>query len=67
MSATRFLDSRIMPTQHLTISIGVSTFPVDAQNFREVIENADKYLYSAKRLGRNRICFSSEGKEVEIS
>ncbi len=65
MSKTRFLDSRIMPTQHITISIGVCTFPVDAQNFREVIENADKYLYSAKRLGRNRICFSSEEKEVE--
>ncbi len=67
MSKTRFLDSRIMPTQHITISIGVCTFPVDAQNFREVIENADKYLYSAKRLGRNRVCFSSEGKEVEVS
>ena len=62
MSKTRFLDSRIMPTQHLTISIGVCTFPVDAQNFREVIENADKHLYSAKRLGRDRICFSSDGE-----
>jgi len=67
MSKTRFLDSRIMPTQHLTISIGVCTFPVDAQNFQEVIENADKHLYSAKRLGRDRVCFSSEGKEVGIS
>ena len=67
MSETRFLDSRIMPTQHITISIGVCTFPVDARNFREVIENADKNLYSAKRLGRNKVCFSSEGKEVEFS
>jgi diguanylate cyclase (GGDEF)-like protein len=67
MSKTRFLDSRLMPTQHITISIGVCTFPVDAQNFQEVIENADKYLYAAKRLGKNRVCFSSEGKEVEVS
>jgi len=66
VSLTRFLDSKIMPTQHLTISIGACTFPVDAQNFQELIENADKYLYSAKRLGRDRICFSSEGKEIEI-
>jgi diguanylate cyclase (GGDEF)-like protein len=66
VSLTRFLDSKIMPTQQLTISIGACTFPVDAQNFQEVIENADKYLYSAKRLGRDRICFSNEGKEVEI-
>jgi diguanylate cyclase (GGDEF)-like protein len=67
ISVTRFLDSRIMPTQHLTISIGVSTFPVDAHNLREVVENADKSLYSAKRLGRDRIYFSSEGKELETS
>jgi diguanylate cyclase (GGDEF)-like protein len=67
VSLTRFMDSKFMSTQQLTISIGVCTFPVDAQNFREVIENADKYLYSAKRLGRNKVCFSSEGKEVEVS
>ena len=66
VSSVRFLDSKIMPTQHLTVSIGACTFPVDVQNSQEVIENADKHLYSAKRLGRDRICFSSEGKEVEI-
>ena len=63
MSITRFLDSRIMPTQHLTISIGVCAFPVDARDFQEIIENADKYLYSAKCSGRDRVCFSNEGKE----
>ena len=67
VSSTRFLDSKIMLTQHLTVSIGACTFPVDAQNFQEIIETADKHLYSAKRLGRNRVCFSSEGKEVEVS
>ena len=66
ISLTRFLDSGMMSSQHLTVSIGACTFPVDAQNFQEVIENADKNLYSAKGLGRDRICFSSEGKEVEI-
>jgi diguanylate cyclase (GGDEF)-like protein len=54
-----------MPTQQLTVSIGVCTFPVDVQNLLEIIENADKHLYSAKNLGRDRICFSSEEKEVE--
>jgi len=63
MSKTRFLDSRIMPTQQLTVSIGVCTFPVDAQNLQEVIENADKYLYSAKHSGRDKVCFSNEGEE----
>ena len=66
VSSTRFLDSKIMPVHHLTVSIGACTFPVDVQNPQEIIENVDKHLYSAKRLGRDRICFSSEGKEVEI-
>ena len=61
MSLTRFLDSKVMPTRHLTISIGVCTFPTDAQNFQELIEIADKHLYSAKRSGRDKVCFSNEG------
>lgn len=65
ISLTQFMDSKIMPTQHLTISIGVSTFPIDAQNFHEIIEHADKCLYSAKRLGRDRVC-SDEREKLEI-
>ncbi|MHA1879737.1 MAG: diguanylate cyclase [Candidatus Heimdallarchaeota archaeon] len=65
VSLTRFPDSGMMSSQQLTVSIGACTFPVDAQNLEEVIDNADKHLYSAKRLGRDRICFSSEMKEVE--
>ena len=60
-----FFLATFMPTHHLTVSIGACTFPVDVQNSQEIIENADKHLYSAKRLGRDRICFSSEVKEVE--
>ena len=65
VSLTRFLDSEMISSQHLTVSIGACTFPVDAQNFQEIIEESDTHLYSAKRLGRDRICFSSEVKEVE--
>ena len=65
VSLTRFMDSKFMPTQQLTISIGVCAFPVDAQNLEEVIKNADTHLYSAKHLGRDRICFSSGEEEVE--
>ena len=65
VSLTRFMGPGMMSSQHLTVSIGACIFPVDAQNFEEVIDNVDKHLYSAKRLGRDRICFSSEMKEVE--
>lgn len=38
-----------------TISIGVSEFPKDAQNFWQAIKYADVALYKAKERGRNRV------------
>lgn len=41
--------------QHITISIGVASYPTDAQDFRELLRHGDAALYEAKRLGRNRV------------
>ena len=38
----------------LTVSIGVATYPEDAQNNVELISRADQALYRAKEMGRNR-------------
>ncbi|CAM5766583.1 GGDEF domain-containing protein [Bosea minatitlanensis] len=38
-----------------TISIGVATFPSDAQTIRDLLAHADAHLYQAKRLGRDRV------------
>lgn len=38
-----------------TISIGVSTFPLDGRNTQELIEKADSALYQAKQAGRNKV------------
>lgn len=38
-----------------TISIGVSEFPTDTQNFWEAIKFADVALYKAKERGRNKV------------
>ena len=43
----------------VTISIGVSTFPDNALNMKNLIEMADQALYLAKETGKNRVCFSS--------
>ncbi|GER93344.1 GGDEF domain-containing protein [hot springs metagenome] len=44
-----------------TISIGVSEFPTDTQNFWEAVKYADVALYKAKERGRNRVVrFSAE-------
>lgn len=39
-----------------TISLGISTFPDDAQDAQVLIEKADQALYQAKQTGRNRVC-----------
>ena len=38
-----------------TISIGVSEFPIDTENFWEAIKYADVALYKAKETGRNKV------------
>lgn len=44
---------------HLTASFGVAAAPVHATNHTELINMADKAMYSAKRLGRNQVCSAS--------
>ena len=41
---------------HVTVSIGVATFPKDAASKDELIHKADSALYKAKEEGRNRVC-----------
>ena len=39
-----------------TVSIGVASFPKDAQTKEELIHKADQALYEAKETGRNKVC-----------
>jgi diguanylate cyclase (GGDEF)-like protein len=41
---------------NVTVSIGVASFPKDAQMKEELIYKADHALYKAKEQGRNRVC-----------
>ena len=49
------LDDNIMPGNHVTISVGVASFPQSGENEVNVLGNADKALYKAKDNGRNRV------------
>ncbi len=51
-----FSSEEILPNQKLTVSLGVSTFPEDGLAPSDLISYADKALYQAKHLGRNRTC-----------
>ena len=40
----------------LTVSIGVAAFPADAPSKEELIAKADKAMYTAKFIGKNKTC-----------
>jgi diguanylate cyclase (GGDEF)-like protein len=43
---------------NITVTIGLASFPEDAQEKRELIDRADKGLYQGKTSGKNRICMA---------
>lgn len=43
-------------TTNVTISLGVATFPKDAETVQDMIKSADERLYHAKENGRNQVC-----------
>ena len=50
-------DFQLNPTDtgKVTISVGVATFPDNAETAQDLIEFADKGLYYAKEHGRNQV------------
>lgn len=54
-------------THHITISIGVSTYPNDTEDPIELVEMADSALYRAKRQGRNQVCAYRDLNEEDLN
>jgi diguanylate cyclase (GGDEF)-like protein len=50
---TEFQDAGNLPAGRMTVSIGVASFPTDAQDKASLIERADQALYRSKESGRN--------------
>jgi two-component system cell cycle response regulator len=48
------------PPVHVTISIGVATYPRDGRTREELLDTSDKAMYRAKSQGRNRVCAADE-------
>ena len=44
---------------NLTASIGIASFPKNAESRAELFRAADDALYAAKRGGRNRVCVAA--------
>jgi two-component system cell cycle response regulator len=58
-----FSSSPIDPSQtmHITISVGLASFPKDGRSALELVQKADQALYRAKLSGRNRTCAYDRG------
>ena len=52
-------------SHHITVSIGIASFPEDSSDPIELVEMADSALYRAKRSGRNRVIAYREITEEE--
>jgi diguanylate cyclase (GGDEF)-like protein len=51
-----FAQEEILPSKKLTASLGVATFPEDAEKSSVLINTADQRLYIAKDKGKNTTC-----------
>lgn len=56
IEAHPFENQHTQPNKKLTVSIGLASCPKDSGSSFELLEQADRALYEAKRQGRNRVC-----------
>jgi diguanylate cyclase (GGDEF)-like protein len=57
VSTTQFPHGKTQPLGRVTISVGVSTFSKNIDTSENIIAAADRALYRAKSLGKNRVEF----------
>ncbi|MGE0494466.1 MAG: diguanylate cyclase [Vulcanimicrobiota bacterium] len=55
VEGTHFEGGQNQPMGKVTISVGVATYPSDAESGDELINQADEALYRAKGAGRNNV------------
>jgi len=58
---------RTSEKHHITVSVGVASFPEDSSDPIELVEMADSALYRAKRDGRNRVAAYRDMTHEELS
>ena len=65
--AKKFLDSCIEPLsidghqQHLSISIGITIYPEDAEDLATLIKKSDAAMYYSRDHGRSQFKFFGDG------
>ncbi len=62
-----FENRDVQPRGYVSASIGVACFPEDGATKPLLIEAADRALYRAKRLGRDRVCVAGMPDEPDAA
>ncbi|WP_299183800.1 EAL domain-containing protein [uncultured Neptuniibacter sp.] len=58
-----FIDGQYLSVTH---SLGIAMYPDDGVDMEQLLQNADRAMYEAKRAGKNRIFFFNEGLSQEV-
>jgi diguanylate cyclase (GGDEF)-like protein len=58
---TAFKPKSAKKQWEFTVSVGLATYPGDAQTGEDLVKRADEALYQAKALSRNKLCVCREG------
>jgi diguanylate cyclase (GGDEF)-like protein len=66
VESTSFPNEKVLPGGNLTVSMGMAECPDDADDRGELISAADRALYTAKRLGRNRVEMAPPDQRREV-
>jgi len=56
VESTTFRDQKGQTQTALTVSLGVASYPVDAETEEELLKKVDQALYLAKGKGKNLVC-----------
>ena len=57
---TKFKPRSAKKQWEFTVSLGLATYPQDAQTPEDLVKRADEALYQAKALSRNKLCVCAE-------
>lgn len=66
-TVTRQLNENFPDKHHITVSIGLASFPADSRDPIELVEMADAALYHAKQKGRNCVCGYHQETAAQIN
>jgi len=50
------VNHKLLPYPIISVSLGIASFPDDAQDAEELLKKADAALYKAKDMGKNQVC-----------